>query len=254
MYYREFLRARRNLLIFAAILGCLVVLQIVSNISQHGSIVQVNIHPGSSGGDQMPLSLLFAIAGITATIFAGILGTSLSSENSGHLELAWTKPASRDRYALTVMTVDIAAVFAAFALALAIIALVIYLAGGWNYVVTDTQAWQNLARFIALPFAWFALMQALTASLRERGGLVAGLSWVGALVLLGLGAAQLTPLWSALIKFINFFNPIAYAYYGTGTDQPPYPFSGWELDLASLLAIGIIGIVVALTQWRRLEA
>jgi hypothetical protein len=252
MYYREFLRARRSLLIFGVVLGCLVALQIISNISQNGGLVEVQSH--HSGNDQIPLSVLFAVAGIAATIFGGILGSSLSSENSGHLELAWTKPASRDRYAMTVMAVDIVAIFGAFLLTLVVTALVIYLAGVGKYVHTDSEAWQNLARFLALPLAWFALIQALTASLRERGGMVSGLAWVGALVLLGLGAAQLPPFWSALIKFINYFNPIAYGAYNTGTEQAPYPFAGWVLDLVGLLALGILGIIIALTQWRRLEA
>jgi hypothetical protein len=254
VYYREILRVRRNLAIFLGILAGLLVLQIISNISQHGSLVRVTITPDVATHTRLPLSLLFAIAGIVTTIFGGVLGTSLSCENTGHLALAWTKPASRNRYALTVMAVDAVAMLAAFGLTLVTTLAIVAFAAYASRLFVDGDALRNLARFLAIPFAWYALMQTLTASLRERGGLVAGLSWIVSLILLALGTAQFPPLWSHLITFANYFNPIAYAAYSTPQDQAPYPFVPWEFDLVALFALTVLGVIAALAQWRRLEA
>jgi hypothetical protein len=127
--------------------------------------------------------------------------------------------------------------------------------GGSHPLITtvDADTWPNLLRFLLLPMAWFGLVVGLTASLRASCRTVAGLSWVGGFILLGLGHAQLPAMWAALVKGLNYLNPIAYASYTVPT-QPPYPFQAWEANLAGLIGIGIFGVIAALWQWRRLEA
>src|SRR5579864_5254385 len=106
MYFKELLRVTRGLYILTVILVLIVVANLV-------------LHQGdTSGADRIPLSLLFAIAGVIATIFAGAFGSSLAAENHGHLDVAWTKPASRNRYALVTVAVDLSATMVAFALCL----------------------------------------------------------------------------------------------------------------------------------------
>src|SRR2546430_11375674 len=46
----------------------------------------------------IPLAVLFAIAEVFALITATMLGGALAKENDGHLEMAWTKPVTRDRF------------------------------------------------------------------------------------------------------------------------------------------------------------
>jgi hypothetical protein len=48
---------------------------------------------------QIPIIVIFAIGGFAASVYATMLG-GLADDNDGHLSLAWTKPASRARYAL----------------------------------------------------------------------------------------------------------------------------------------------------------
>ena len=48
----------------------------------------------------IPVGVLFAIAEGFALITATMLGGALAKENDGHLEIAWTKPVSRERLAL----------------------------------------------------------------------------------------------------------------------------------------------------------
>ncbi|HEV2038348.1 MAG TPA: hypothetical protein VGQ96_07060, partial [Candidatus Eremiobacteraceae bacterium] len=211
-------------------------------------------HTQASADAAVPLSLLFAIAGVVAAIFAGIYGGSLSEENDGHLALAWTKPVSRTRYALGIMSVDLAFVAFVFAFTVVVVTDIIYQHGGLHFVTVDRDAWFNLARFTLMVAAWFGLAQALTASLRRHSGTVRGVSVAIAAILLGLASAGLPPLWHAAVAFLNYFNPIAYAAYSYPQPQPLYPFATWGLDLAALAAIATLGVALALAQWRRLEA
>jgi len=266
MYYKEWLRVRRGLIIFVIMAGVLLALHFLllplmdQPSNTHfviGAGGQSAAHPAPPQGpakDLFPLSVFFAIAGVVAAIYAGICGGSLSEENDGHLALAWTKPVSRTRYALLIMGVDFAFVACIFVLTVLFAAGITAQHGALRFLTIDRDAWFNLARFLLLAAAWFGVAQALTASLKERSGTVRGVSVAIAAILLGLGAATLPPAWSALVKFVNFFNPLAYGTYSDAQTQPLYPFATWGLNLAALAAIAALGVTLALAQWRRLEA
>src|ERR1700737_625732 len=265
MYYKEWLRIRRGLIFIVVAVAVLLALHFILLPWRDGSsshvVIQTNGHAAAhaarthnAANDQVALSLFFAIAGVVAAIFAGIYGGSLSDENDGHLALAWTKPVSRTRYALAIMSVDLALVAFVFALIVVLIADTIAQHGGAHMITVDRDAWLNLARFMLVAAAWFGLAQALTASLRQHSGTVRGVSVAIAAILLGLGAANLPPVWNDAVHFLNFFNPLAYSAYSDGQTLPLYPFGTWGLNLAGLAAIAIIGVVLALLQWRRLEA
>lgn len=218
MYYKELTRVKRGLLVLTVILSLFVLIDFAFSHQQGGTVhVQVGDQPqGHAAPARHPLSLLFAIAAVIATIFAGAYGGSLACENSGHLEVAWTKPASRSRYALMTIAVDLLAAWAAFGLALAaaIAVLAIGKMLGWVYV--DGDAWPNLARFLLLPIAFTDLWQALTASMRSHAGNVIGFSVVGCVILLSLSMAPLPAFWHGLVDFLNFFNPMVYGAYASG--------------------------------------
>jgi len=254
MYFREALRVRRCLFTYLIVLGVLIALQMTSNLAQYGGVFRITISPDVPHQLQIPLSLLFAISGVATTIFAGILATCLSVENNGHLELAWTKPASRIRYALSMLGVDAAGMAVFWLMTLVAIDILLALTGHLSHVAVDGEAWHNLLRYLAVPLGWYGVNEALTASARQRGGMVAGLSWVGALILIALGIANLAHPWSDIVGFILYVNPLAYASYAVGMPQPPFPFHTWYLNFIGLIVLGILGVVAALTQWRRLEA
>ncbi|MDQ6824470.1 MAG: hypothetical protein M3007_03280, partial [Candidatus Eremiobacteraeota bacterium] len=242
MYYKELTRVKRGLLVLTIVLALFILIGTAASHDQGGAVhVQIGDQPpahaataagshttahshikavtphqpqtkAASGLDQnqIPLSLLFAIAAVIATIFAGAYGGSLASENSGHLEVAWTKPVSRSRYALTTIGVDLLAAWAAFgitfAAAIAVIAIGRML--GWVYV--DGDAWPNLVRFLLLPVAFTGLWQALTASLKTHAGNVIGFSVVACVILLSLAVAPLPRIWHGLVDILNFINPMVY--------------------------------------------
>jgi len=269
MNYKEMIRVRRGLVVLAILVALALLVDFSFRDQQGSSTVQVQI------GDQappaashvhvapeqelrarfgIPLSLLFAIAGIVATFFAAMYGSSLASENNGHLDVAWTMPASRNRYALTLIAVDILGAVTAFAMALGTALIELAIARMLGNVYVDQDAWLNLARFLLLPIAFTGFWQALTASRKAQSGGIVGLSVVACLVFLGLGAAHLPTAFHALVSFINYFNPMVYGTYSTGMVNHGSPFQTPLLDVVALGLIGIVGTALALMQWRRLEA
>jgi hypothetical protein len=250
MYYKEFLRVRHALFILSIVLAALVVIQLIVNLATEGVLVATVTKPPS---DPHTWSVFFVASGIVATIIAGIFAAALGSENDGHLEQAWTKPASRVRYAMNLFAVDIAGVLAAWVLSFVAHVFIHYLDGTLRFVLVDKAAWPALALYLMLPIGWYGLVVALTASLRASSKTVAGLSSLAALILLGLSYARLPDLWATLLRLVNLANPLVYASYSL-RGQSPAPFAAWQADAAALVAIGIIGASVGLLQWRRLEA
>ena len=266
MYFKELISVTRGLKILIVSLAVTLALNLIvhqgAKTVDDLALVKVNVGSGPSvatatattADDRVPLSLLFAIAGVIATIFAGAYGSSLAGENRGHLELAWTKPASRDRYALVTMGIDLIAIEAAFGITLAFAVAVLAGTGHLQQIVADPHLGINLVRFMLLPIAFYGLWQALTASLRSQAALVIGCSVLVCAFLLGLQAMLHGEPWHTLIRSVNFLNPLVYGTYQSGATTIQYPFATWEFNLAALALIGAAGAVLALAQWRRVEA
>lgn len=280
MFYKEYLRISRGLIWIAIVCALFLALTGYGRLAAHNSHSAMNIDIGDSnvgvntvppphhavkhvhaavhprpGQPVIPWSFLFAIAALVATVFAGIYGASLSNENQGHLEVAWTRPRSRIRYALTNMAADYAGALCVFAMTLLTAVLCLAIAGLSSNLFIDRDAWLNLARFLALPLAWLGLVQAATASLREKGGAVAGSLWVAAIVLLSLEIVDLPRMWHGIVAFLNFFNPLNYSGYQTDSSgHLVASIPSLQADFLALVLLGVAGILVALAQWRRLEA
>jgi hypothetical protein len=246
MYYKEMLRVRYALFVLTPVMAGFVAIQLIYNLA-HGAL-RSNVDPAGH-----PLSTFFAASGLVASIVAGIFAIALGNENDGHLEQAWTKPASRNFYALTLFAVDVGGILAAFVLSLVAHMYIHYLEGSLRLINVDANAWPSLALYLILPLAWYGLVVALTASLRTSSKMVAGLSWVGALVLVGLSYLKLPDIWASLVKTVNYLNPIAYAAY-LDPAQAVSPFPIWQANAAALLGICILGVIAALVQWRKAEA
>jgi hypothetical protein len=279
MYYKEFLRVRRCFIGFAV--GIVAIAFLITIFSGHvsGSLSQA---PGAShavvaaagasdtnhlpqvgvevqgDSDKLPIEILFAIAGFIAAIFGMVLGCVFAAENSGHLEIAWTRPASRIAYGLGMVLVDWVGMLAMFAFVCAIGASLITVHSWWSHVTTDSATAAIGARMLAFPFAWFGLVAALTASLRGGSGLVAGLSWPVASVSVALEKFHAHSFLTTVLTVINYVNPLIYVSF-TDTESRSASsvqalVSGQIAGLGGLLLIALAGVAVALVQWRRLEA
>jgi len=188
MYYVEFLRARKRLIWFSLATALVSLLTVIIALTP-GNHVQ--------GGDtdtvHIPLSILIGIAGFVTWILASILGLCLNGENDGP-EIVFTKPFSRERIALAYYAVDalvIVVSLAIFCLFLTIIPLAsVHLVGK---IFFDKDVFAVIGLMLGVAFMWYGLVAALTAWGSFRGGLVAGLGWPVAAVLVALGHTCLPP-------------------------------------------------------------
>ena len=205
--------------------------------------------------DSLPLAL----------IVATILGGALAKENDGHLEIAWTRPVSRAVYAVTAMSVDIAALAATEVLAVVVFVVAQALFQMPRYGIT-TQGFQALSVALLVPVAWYALVTVCSASLKRGLGAVIGLLWPGAILLpvfaaVRYGDSMTARTVSGLLHAIDTLNPLIYLP-GMGPDGVTNGLSGLGL-LGTSSLLGSILVLIALTtvysaaaivQWWGVEA
>ena len=288
MNYKEFLRVRNTFVTFAITIAAIALF--VGLVSGHAK-VNVSVDTPSQAASHMasgatphtatvaaasdsdttnveapgievtdtdhgaPFGILLAVAAFVAAIFATVVGTGLAAENCGHLEIAWTRPASRTAYAGRLMLVDILGIAAIFCFTLGVSLALLYAKGWQHYLSIDRDMPMLLARFVAYPLAWFGLVAALTASVRTRAGAIAGFSWVGAAFLLIMLTLNLPPAIHTVVKALNYLNPLLYGSYSTQAEAGRHVLSMTPaLAVGGLLGIAIVGIAASLAQWRRLEA
>ncbi|MBC5824721.1 MAG: hypothetical protein GIW99_02580 [Candidatus Eremiobacteraeota bacterium] len=256
MNYVELLRARKVLTVYGAVLAAVA---LIAMLSSHGQTphMDINGHQTTS----IPISVLILVAGYCAAIIASMLGTSLNRENGGHLELAWTKPISRSRYAAGIALVDILAIIIAMAAALLAIVAVLATFGLATFISADGALAATLLGF-GVALSWYAVSQAASASLRSKGRAVSGFAWPVAFALIALSFAPLQTMLHEVVLALNFLNPLAYlsTVAVTTNDHGTSAASGGVLPLTlSARIIGVyllaaVGLIAALAQWRRLEA
>jgi hypothetical protein len=203
------------------------------------------------------LGICFLITIPMGLIVASILGGALAKENDGHLELAWTKPVSRERYALAGIAVDAIAIVVAqlLTIAVSLLATLMFLVPRFSY--GPNLAWAILLAF-AGPVAWYALITAASASLKRGPGIVIGLGWVAAVLIPGIagalqGAAGVNPIaawFYAIFHALAYIDPISYfSFHKDQTTMMPFPDS---VGVMFVLIAAYVALAVA--QWRRVEA
>jgi hypothetical protein len=250
MGYVEILRARRTILIYSIIVGALAVLAITGVLSspKHG----ITIDHGHSGStDVIPLSFLVIGAGFIATIIASILGASLNRERP-NLALTWTKPVSRERFALTYIGVDAIGILSAFAIVLAAALFVLWAIGAGGFVAVDRDVMSDLLLCLGIAFAYYGVLQALSAA-AARGGAAVGISWPVAFALVLVASVQLPAVLHQAIIALNFLNPIAYlTSVGKGTAESILPVT-LQVRIALVWLLAVASCAVAVVIWKRLE-
>jgi ABC-type transport system involved in multi-copper enzyme maturation permease subunit len=201
---------------------------------------------------------LFMMAIPMGLLAATLLGGPLSKENDGHLELAWTKPVSRTRYALSAIVVDLATIAVAEA-ATAVVVLGATFFWEVPKISFDALGPRHVAFALLAPAAWYACLTAFSASVKRGPGAVLGIGWVAAVVCPVIastthgsptGAGRTI---SAIFDTISYADPIAYLWFRiNGSDADPA-----HTLTTGLLALGTLAVVylaLAVVQWRRLEA
>jgi hypothetical protein len=231
--------------------------------NRNGGTIVVNTN------EPVTVRILFALAAFVALIVGTVLSGPLAKENTNHLEIAWTKPASRAQMALGMFAVDAAGLVISMAMTVVWLVLCTVLFEVPHFVV-DQQTWPVLALCILTPLAWYALLTAASASLKRGWGAVVGLGWLAALILPGIStgfmAAQ-TPIFhitGVVLSWLMLFNPIMYVHLSSsaapGNVDPAFGYMYGVLgSSAGIRAAMLVGLVIlysalSLAQWRRLEA
>lgn len=222
-------------------------------VTQTGSAVTF------SSDNSISLGALFGAAAGFGLLFATLVGGPLAKENDGHLELAWTTPLSREAYALRAMAVDAAGILASVVLTVVVFVAVMALFQR-PYLTLDRLGLIRIAISLAAPVAWYAVLTALSASLKRGLGLVVGFAWPAALLLPPLSLLHgngLSVVWQTIsgsARVLDTFNPLVYMEWF----DPLAPLTlfrrGPGIDLATLVVLIAIFTAASLVQWRRLEA
>jgi hypothetical protein len=265
MWYVPYLRVRRAVLIYVSIAAGIsltaVALRfwpgvgpVVTHVQGHGHVIMQRsllVAPAatqaaaqhSSVDLSMLVSAAIALVGGLATVF----GLNLAAENDGHLELAWTKPVSREGYALGIFAVDIAAMAVCVVFTALCAAVVVDVYAGYAVVVpSGGDALLDTLAYCGLPLCVYAWITALSASLKRNRGAVSGIFWPLMIALVALRSVSV-PAVHNVATALNLFNPIA-IFSASGNDPHTALWSyAWGWLVAAVL------LATALIQWRRLE-
>ena len=217
------------------------------------------------GNANIPVGVLFAIASVIALITATMLGGVLAKENDGHLELAWTKPVSRERLALASIATDIVTILASQAAAIVVI-LIICAMFVWPKFYSNSMTPLFVTIALLGPVAWYACLTAFSASLKRGLGMVCGLGWLAALVVPAVAQASshsqsdLGRSIHVIFQSIAYIDPIAYlSFHGSfSSDNGGIAFqtAGGTLGFSAIMlaVLAIVYVALAVLQWRRVEA
>ena len=255
MFYVEMMRARNALVISTAIFIVLAAIALLL-LAAWPSHLRV-----TSSSGQAAFEVIGWVAALVTAIVATFFAISLAAENHEHLEIAWTKPISRTMYAAGIFLVDVAALAVFFIIAAGIAYGVVsaYVGGPVHLTLDGGNAWRA-ARFALFPVAWFGVGQALTSGVSGAwAGALAGLSWPVAELMSILAVRPFNATWHTIFSILNLPNPIGYFPFWEFDDSGRSALReffgyGLTMDTLALAALAVLGVVIAITRWRRLEA
>lgn len=225
------------------------------NSTVQGNVRRTTVH----WKQEMPtyeLGALFLFTIPMGLIVASLLGGALAKENDGHLELAWTKPVPREKYAVASLVVDAGAIIISQLLCVGVTLLATLMFFVPRFVWPADTGWHILTA-LAGPIAWYALITAASASLKRGPGAVIGLGWVAALIVPSVaevlqGAAQVNGIaaaFYAVFHALSYLDPISY-FAHNGSSR----FISLQGGAGVLCALVLGYSILAVAQWRRVEA
>ena len=214
----------------------------------------------SMGPTDILLDVALTIALMVGLVVATILAGPLARENSQHLEIAWTKPVSRTRYALEAVLANLCGMWAAQILTVIVAMATAALFIGMPFAVGAHTA-QTAALAFFGPIAWYAMYLAVTSSLKRGLGAVQGLAWPAAFLLPGLSVIGMfpgSPLALRVIHYIftalNFLNPMHYVNIVSSKEALLVSEPSFSLRITMLIVLAIAYGIVGILQWNRVEA
>ncbi len=209
------------------------------------------------------IGILFAISCIIGLVTATMLGGVLAKENDGHLELAWTKPVSRERLAIASIAVDMVTIVVS-QLAMFALTLIVVLMFVRPHLYANALTPWVIGLAVLAPLAWYACLTAFSASLKRGLGLVCGLGWLAALMIPSVAGATATSSSDigrtihSIFQPLAYIDPIAYiSFHGSMESaglQMHTVVGSIEFSTLMLLLLTVVYAALAVLQWRRVEA
>lgn len=205
----------------------------------------------------LPIGALFLVSILFGLVSSTMLAGPLSRENEGHLELAWTKPASRERYALGAMATDVAAIVVSQLFAVAVMLICILMFSVPHLTLTNVGPFIGVA--LLGPIAWYAMLTALSSSLKRGLGMVIGLGWVISIIVTNVATLTAGGDDGLVSNVHAFFSGIAYLIPLSYFQQNGSPTHGIAVGstttaIAALAALAVGYLAASILQWRRVEA
>ncbi|MBV8245383.1 MAG: hypothetical protein JOZ38_05650 [Candidatus Eremiobacteraeota bacterium] len=205
---------------------------------------------------RVDLGSLFILAVLCGCIVATILGMAVANENDGHLELAWTKPVSRTLYLLQTAAIGVLGIVLAEVMTVLAIATIMAMYGLAYLIHVSNLTLRDIAFSLLVALAFYAIVQAMTASTRRTGWAIVSIFWVVSLILPVFHHTEWLNVGS-IVRIVNVVNPNAYFYSFTALPANPgfmaLPGSATAY-FTGLLVLVVAGIGLAIAQWQRVEA
>lgn len=211
----------------------------------------------------IPFGIVFVTSLIAGLIVSSKLAGPLAKENDGHLDIVWTAPVSRERYAAGAIAIDLAAILIAQIVwvALAFACMLLFFVPHVTFGARDAL---GILASIFGPFAWYAALTAYSSSLKRGPGVVVGISWViGIFIPLIAGATgQIAhPLAKAIhvvFAALSYIDPLTYMPSHVSSSGVVYVGPSHvdtiTFSIAGSMVLFVVYLALALVQWRRLEA
>lgn len=213
----------------------------------------------SMGQNDIPIDAALAIAMIFGMIIATVLAGPLARENAQHLEVVWTKPVSRTRYALEAILACLCCVWAVQIMVLIVVfAAAMFFVG--PHLIAGSHAAFAAATALLGPVAWYAMYLGLTSWMKRGLGAVQGLAWPVALMIPGLSMIAEVPdsvvlrVIGVVLAVVNFVNPMRYIGIGASKAELVANVPSHEMRIVMLFALALAYGVLGIWQWNRVEA
>lgn len=223
--------------------------------SHHGAVTTTVVDTNGS----VPMIYYMALADVVALIVATILAAPFAREMDGHLEVVFTKPVSRLRYALGAIGADVAGIVAASVLTVIAFYLCQLLFETPRLDFSGINA-RAIAMGIAAPLAWYAMICAATTWIGRAYGAVMGFAWpvAGVIAILAMIApSNVVALFvHDVASALNRLDPLSYTSFG-GMDHEGtsvYEAGNFGLRLAMEGVLFVVYGALALIRWQRVEA
>jgi hypothetical protein len=251
MVYVEWLRVRGALKWTTIVLVVLFVLACIARVS-------VTNHGQMEGPHEMRFGYFVVFGVVVALIVATIVGAPFARENDGHLEVALTKPIDRIALALMTIGVDAAGIVGGLAIG-TIFGIGLHTIFFPPWITFHFEDVIVIAIGIVAPLSWYAMLAAATASLRRGYGAILGIAWPVALVVAGLSLVEGDNSLAALIHTVFWtlsrIDPLVYMHFVGGMNNDQIAYDPTLLPKLAMLAALTVGYgILAIAQWRRVEA